>query len=384
MSIYRNILVSLLMIFAVSFFSACSADKKSTANELRVGIVAVTSGELFRKGSYIVTSARYAADKVNKDGGVDVGGVMHKVQLFPADSGGSAEIASKVALRLIEKDKVSAIVGGASSEVALAVAAVCEERDVPFITPVAGTNKLTSLKYSFRVSYTNKVQGKALALFVDKDLQKKNVAVLYSAGSPYSAELASYFRKDYEKIGGIVAAFESYDSGDREYKKQLKKIIESGAEILFMPNNTKKIQLQAAQARKMGFSGILMGGDSWDPIELERNKLFVDSYYADHWIPGLPIEGGAEFEKKFKKKNGAEPTELEALTYDAMMSLFAAVKEASSLNPIAIHDSLVDMPPFHGVTGTFAYNNNGDPDKDVIISTIRDGHIAVRDIIPVN
>ncbi len=346
--------------------------------------MAVTSGELFRKGNYVVTSARYAADRVNKDGGVDTGGKKYKVQLYPADSGGSAEIAAKVALRLIDKDKVSAIVGGASSEVALAVAAVCEEHDVPFITPVAGTNKLTSLKYSFRVSYTNKVQGKALARFVVKDLHKKTVGVLYSAGSPYSAELADYFKKNYEKVDGSVLAYESYGSGDREYKKQLKKIIDSGAEILFLPNNTKKVQLQAAQARKMGFKGILMGGDSWDPIDLERNKLFVDCYFADHWIPGLPIEGGAEFEDDFKKKNGAEPTELEALTYDAMMSLFAAVKEAGSLNPVAIHDSLVDMPPFHGVTGTFDYNNNGDPDKDVIISTIRDGHIAVRDIIPVN
>ncbi|WP_027723129.1 ABC transporter substrate-binding protein [Maridesulfovibrio zosterae] len=383
MILIKKILVPLLMILIVSFSIACTGDKKSAAPELKVGIVAVTSGELFRKGNYLMTAARYAADKVNKLGGINVGGAIHKVKLISADTGGRSEIAAKVAKRLIEKDKVAAIVGGTSSEVAMAVARVCEKYSVPFITPVAGTIQLTSLKYSFRVSYTNKVQSRALARFVATELHRKSVGVLYSAGAPYSTELASFFKKKYEKIGGKVTAFESYASGARKYKKQLKKILDSGAEILFLPNNTKKIQLQAAQARKMGFKGILLGGDSWDPIDLERNNLFMGSYFADHWVPGLPSNRSKEFEKDFKTKNGVEPTELEALTYDAMMSLFAAVKEVSSINSVAIHDGLISMPPFYGVTGTFDYNNNGDPDKDVIISTIRDGHIAVSNVIPV-
>ncbi|CCO23621.1 ABC transporter substrate-binding protein [Maridesulfovibrio hydrothermalis] len=375
------VLLILLTFIALVVLTGCSDKKKSAASELKVGVVAVTSGELFRKGNYIVTAARYAADKINKEGGVEFDDVLHFVKLYPADSGGSSEIAAKVAQRLIEKNKVSVIVGGAGSEVALAVAEVCERYSVPFITPVAGTNKLTSYKYSFRVCYTNAVQGEALAQFTRKSLQQKPVGILYSSGSPYSAELARYFKVDYERDGGKVVAYESYTAGDRGFNKQLKRIIESGAQILFLPNNTKKVQLQAAQARKRGFKGILMGGDSWDPVDLERNPLFANSYYTDHWISGLPIEGSAEFENDFKKKTGAEPTELEALTYDAMMSMFMAIKVAKSAAPVAIHDALVDMPPYHGVTGNFDYNNNGDPAKDVIISTIRDGHIEVSDII---
>ncbi|NDV26636.1 ABC transporter substrate-binding protein [Desulfovibrio sp. JC010] len=379
MNMYRFALVLLLSALLLSFCVGCS-DRKSDG-KFKVGVVAVTSGELFRKGNYIITAARYGADKINKDGGLELGGQSYKVKLFPADSNGEPEIAAKVTRRLIEKEKVSAIVGAASSKVALAVAEVCEEHKVPFITPVAGTNKLTSFKYSFRVSYTNTVQGEALALFAKKDLGQKDVGVLFDSGSPYSSELGRFFKEDYIKGGGRVVSFQSYAAGERKFSAQLKKIVESGAQILFLPNNTKKVQLQVAQARKMGFEGILMGSDSWDPIELQRNELFKNSYYTDHWIPGLPIKGAAEFEKDYKKKNGVDPSELEALTYDAVMSLFAGAKIAGTDNPVSIHDALVDMPPFHGVTGTFAYNNNGDPDKDVIISTFRDGHIAVQDII---
>ncbi|WP_320173160.1 ABC transporter substrate-binding protein [Maridesulfovibrio sp.] len=379
MKTYRFIPV--LFIFVLVFCLCAGCSDKKTSNEFKVGVVAVTSGELFRKGTYIVTAARYAADRVNKAGGLELAGEPHTVKLIPADSNGDPEMAAKVTLRLIEKDKVSAIVGAAKSKVALAVAKVCEEHKVPFITPVAGTNRLTSFKYSFRVSYTNTVQGEALARFAKKDLGHKDVGVLFASSSPYSAELARFFKEDYLKGGGRVVSFQSYVAGDRDFSKQLQKIIESGAQILFLPDNTKMVQLQVAQARKLGFKGILMGSDSWDPIELQRNPLFKNSYYTDHWIPSLPIEGVAEFEKDYKKANGVEPSELEALTYDAVNSLFDAAKIAGTDNPVAIHDALVDMPPFHGVTGTFDYNNNGDPDKDVIISTFRDGHIAVQDII---
>ncbi|WP_031480910.1 ABC transporter substrate-binding protein [Maridesulfovibrio frigidus] len=370
-----------LIIMMVSALGGCSGEKSASGPELRVGVIGVTSGELFRKGTYILAAARYAAEEVNAEGGVDISGVKHSVKLFPVDSGGTSEIATSMALRLIDQDKVSVIIGGASSAVALAIAKVCEEKKVPFITPVASTNKLTSYKYAFRVSYTNSVQAAALSRFVSDKLKSESVAVLYDADNTYSAELATLFKKDYSKRGGKVVAFESYPAGSREYDAQLKNIVAANPKILFLPNNTKKIQIQARQAIKLGFKGILLGGDSWDPVDLLRNDIFKNSYFTDHWFPGLPIPGSAKFEVDYKKKNGVDPTEMEALTYDAAMSVFAAIKKDHSDDPIAIHDGLVDMPPFAGVTGKFDYNNNGDPAKDVFISHLKDGHVVLADTI---
>ncbi|GKT30220.1 ABC transporter substrate-binding protein, partial [Aduncisulcus paluster] len=164
-----------VLLFALVFCLCAGCSDKKTSGEFKVGVVAVTSGELFRKGNYIVTAARYAAENVNKSGGLELGGEPYKVKLYPADT---------------------------KSNVALAVAKVCEEHKVPFITPVAGTNKLTSYKYSFRVSYTNTVQGEALALFAKNDLGHKDVGILFDSSSPYSAELARFFKEDYLKGGG--------------------------------------------------------------------------------------------------------------------------------------------------------------------------------------
>ncbi|WP_291325767.1 ABC transporter substrate-binding protein [Desulfovibrio sp. UCD-KL4C] len=370
-----------LTVLSIFFLWGCSGDTEKESSKLKVGVIAVTSGELFRKGSYVVTAVRYATDKVNAEGGIDISGVNHLVELYPADSGGSPEIAAQLAHRLIEKDKVSVIVGGVSSSVALAIADVCEKKKVPFITPVASTTKLTKFKYSFRVSYTSSVQAAAIATFVSKDLNREPVAVLYGADNPYSVELATLFKKNYENDGGAVIALAHYPQGAREYGKQLKKIIATHPKILFLPNNTKKIQIQAMQARQLGFKGTFLGGDSWDPVDLLRNKVFNNSYFTDHWFPGLSIAGSAKFEADYKKKNGVDATEVEALSYDAVMSLFVAVKYANSTNPVAIREGLIDMPPYAGVTGKFDYNNNGDPDKDVFISNIKNGKVILSNTI---
>lgn len=373
-----HLCLTVLMVFLLG---GCSGDKVEKNAKLKVGVIAVTSGELFRKGSYVVTAVRYATGKVNAEGGIVISGVNHLIDLYPADSRGSDEVATQLANHMIDKEKVSAIIGAVDSSVALAIADVCEKKKVPFITPVASTTKLTKFKYSFRVSYTNSIQAAAIATFVSSSLKRESVAVLYGADNPYSVELATLFKKNYQDEGGTVVAFENYPQGAREYSKQLKRIITAHPKILFLPNNTKKIQIQAIQARQLGFKGILLGGDSWDPVDLLRNDVFKNSYFTDHWFPGLPIPGAADFEADYKKKNGVEATEVEALAYDAAMSLFAAVKFAHSTDPVAIREALIDMPPYSGVTGTFDYNNNGDPDKDVFISNLRNGHVVLSDTI---
>lgn len=368
----------LAIVFTLSC-AGCSGDGEN--NELRVGLLAVSSGELFRKGGYISRGASLAAEKVNAQGGVKVEDSRIKVRLVFADSGDNPDIASRAALKLIEDEHVDAIVGAIFSPVAVAAAGICEKKRIPLITPSAGTRRLTPLKYVFRVSYTNRVQGKALAIFAAGHFNKEPVAVLFAGNHSYSCELSEYFRKDYEKLGGSIAAFVSYPPGIRQYKEQMEQVADSDAKVLFLPGNTKKVQIQAAQARKAGFEGALLGGDSWDPVELARNPLFAGSYFADHWRPGLPVPESVEFEKEFYKKNNVLPTELEALSYDAVMSLFAAVNYGGSTDPSDIRDSLSEMPPYRGVTGKFDYNNSGDPEKDVFISRLEANGTVLSEII---
>lgn len=361
----------LLLIISSLLLIQVGCTKNRGEKEFRVGLLAVSSGELFRKGGYVSRGASLAVEKVNAQGGLKVGDSRVKIRLIFADSGGNPEMTSKAVKRLIDREHVKAIIGPVFSPGAISAAKVCELKKIPLISPSAGTSRLTPFKYAFRVSYTTKVQSESLAAFTVQTLKKAPVAILFAKENAYSSEMAKSFRSDYEKRGGSIAAFIPYTSGEREFFKQMKIIANSKAEILFLPGNTKKVQIQAAQARMAGFKGILLGSDSWDPVELAGNPVFVDSYFTDHWRPGLPIKESIAFEKSFYKKNSTLPTELEALSYDALMSLCAAVEYCNSLDSIDIRNALSEMPLYKGVTGKFDYNDNGDPKKDVIFSQIK-------------
>jgi branched-chain amino acid transport system substrate-binding protein len=365
------------IVFCILIASGCS--KSSDKNELRVGLLAISSGELFRHGLYVSRGATLAADEINSRGGIKIGKRQVKIKIFHANSGNNKAITTKAVKELIDSDKVHAVIGPVGSSAAIFAASICNAKKIPLISPSAGTSKLTPLKYAFRVSYTSRIQSKILSQFAATVLGKEPVAVLYAKNSDYSSEMANFFCSEYRKSGGIITAQLSYNSDDREFSPQMKKIIESGAGILFMPSNTKEVQIQAAQARMSGYKGVFLGSDSWDPVDLVRNPVFMGSYFTDHWRPGLKIKKSVEFEKAFYAKNSCEPTELEALSYDAMMSLCAAVEYCGSTKGKAIRKALSEMPVYSGVTGKFSYNDHGDPNKDVLISEIMpDGSIESR------
>lgn len=366
-----------LFIVILLLLSGCSNAKEP--RELKVGLLAVSSGELFRMGGYLSRGAMLAVDEINNKGGLNVSGKKVQIRVFHADSGNNAEITEMAVKDLIASDGVSAIVGPVISEAAISAAGVCEQKRIPMITPSAGTSKLTPLKYSFRVSYTSKIQSKVLSDFVSTTLKGKTVAILFEADNPYSSEIAHDFCENYEQGEGSVVAFIPYKSGQREFPKEMAQIVKSKAGILFLPSNTKQVQLQAAQARAAGFKGTFLGSDAWDPVDLARNPVFKRSFFTDHWRPGLPFEKSRKFEKDFYKKNSVKPTEIEALSYDAMKSLCAAVEYCNSIKPTKIRKALAQMPAYDGVTGKFSYNNHGDPDKDVLLSEIMpDGSVESR------
>ena len=62
-----------------------------------------------------------------------------------------------------------------------------------------------------------------------------------------------------------------------------------------------------------------------------------------------------------------------ALGYDAMMLLTDAIKRANSTHREKIREAIANTSSFKGVTGVIDFNDNGDPEKNVIFMEIRDG-----------
>ena len=194
---------------------------------------------------------------------------MYKIQIVPYDTKGDSTEAVNVAKRLTSQDKVLAVVGPQGSGEAIPIAPIMNEAKVPCVASTATNPKVTVTEsgqvnaYMFRACFLDPYQGKVSAYFAYNTLAKRNAAIFMTIDDPYSTGLAQYFKESFEKDGGKVVATESYTSGEKDFRSPLTKIKNAKPDVIFIPAYYNDVALIAKQARDLGITQLLLGGDGW-------------------------------------------------------------------------------------------------------------------------
>src|SRR3990172_6895714 len=124
--------------------------------------------------------------------------------------------------KLINQDKVIAVLGEVASSRSLAAAPICQEAKIPMITPSSTNPKVTQVgDFIFRVCFIDPFQGEVMAKFAYNTLKIKRAAILRDIKNDYSVGLADYFKDIFTKLGGQIVADESYSEGDIDFRAQL-------------------------------------------------------------------------------------------------------------------------------------------------------------------
>lgn len=356
----------------------CSDPGPEDAGELRVGLIATMSGELFRYGHDAMEAARFAVREANDQGGVPLGPGVNapraRVRLYTEDSRHDPEAAIQAAQRLLDKDRVSAVIGPAFSSLADEVARQAQKQRVPMITPFATLNNLTRGRdFVFRIPDPNAAQGRALACYAANTLNANSAAVLYDASNVYSEELDSVFTESFTAQGGRLTANTAYGAGERSFRGPLKTILAGDPDVVFLPNTYKAVMMQVSLLRRLGYDKTILGGDSWKGREIEGLPEFENTVFIDHWFRGMPTPGNREFTAAYERELRHPPTEMAALTYDAFGALFTAARAARSTDPEAIATALVSMDAYAGVTGTLDFTKEGDPVSEIFLVRLENG-----------
>ncbi|OJT17753.1 ethanolamine utilization protein EutJ [Archangium sp. Cb G35] len=314
-----------------------------------------------------------AVAEANAAGGVK--GKKLEVRVY--DSQGRPEEAAQAATRLISHDKVSVILGEAASTNSMAMAEKAQAAGVPMITPTS-TNPAVTRKgdYIFRVCFIDPFQGFVMAKFARENLKLNRVAVLQDNKSDYSVGLTGVFSRKFSEMGGAIVANESYSKGDTDFRAQITAFKQARPEALFVPGYYTDVGLIARQARELGLSVPLLGGDGW-----ESDKLFElggtaleGSYYSNHYSVNNPDARVQEFIAKYKAAHGgALPDSVAALAYDAAKLAIDAMKRAPDLSRASIRDAIAATKDFPGVGGTINLDKNRDAVKEAVILQVEGG-----------
>jgi branched-chain amino acid transport system substrate-binding protein len=340
---------------------------------IKVGEYASLTGKEAAFGQSSHKGTLLAIEEINAKGGV----LGKKLELIFEDNQSKGTESATIATKLITRDKVVALLGEVASGRSLEAAPICQEKQIPMISPSSTNPKVTEVgDYIFRVCFTDPFQGKLIANFAKDFLKVKRVAMLTDVGLPYSVGLAQYFKEPFLAGGGSIIMEKNYTSGDKDFKAQLTAIKALNPEAIFIPGYYTEAAQIAQQARQLGITVPLFGGDGWEaPALIKIGKQAMEgNYFSTHYSAENATPNVQEFVKKFKAKNKNEvPDAMAALGYDAVMVLADGIKRAGTTDGPKLREALAATKDFDGVAGKTTFDANRNVSKSAVIITIKDG-----------
>ncbi len=303
-----------------------------------------------------------------------------KVELIVVDNKTDKVEAANAVKRLVERDKVVAVIGTYGSSLAMAGGEVAEAAGIPMMG-TSCTNPLVTQgkKFVFRACFIDPFQGAGAATYAVKNLNMKKAALLVDVSNDYCVGLASFFKQSYKKLGGEIVSELMYNSGDQDFTAQLTEIISKKPDILFIPADFAEGAIIMKQARELGAEFQIMGGDAMDNPEIVKIGGDAVEGFIHTTFPYDPSmtdmsDIAKTFTENWKKANpDKDPNVNAALGYDSYMLVANAIKTAGSTDPVAIRDALAKTKGFPGVTGSKTINETHDAESPVGIVQIKDG-----------
>lgn len=309
-----------------------------------------------------------------------------KIEYVLVDNKSDKVEAANAATRLIDKEKVVAIIGPAISGSMLSAGPICEEKKVPQISATS-TNPLVTQdkKYSFRATFIDSYQGLAAAQYAYEDLGAKSVAILSDIAQDYCVALGNFFKEAYEKLGGEVLTVQHCKTGDQDFSAQLTTIMNLNPDLIYLPNYYTEIALICRQARDLGYEGKILGGDGSDAPELiDIGGDAVEGFYftAHGDTEKALTEIGQKYFDAYRAKFNKEPGVFGALAADCYLIIVDAIKRANSFDPEKIAAAIEDTKDLEVTTGKITIEK-GDALKPVVVKQVQGGKAKLLGTIEV-
>ena len=345
---------------------------------MKLGLLAPLGGEVPAFGQSTVEGVQLAVNEWNARGGV----LGRPIELLIEDSKCDADPAVNAANKLIDQDGVKYLVGEVCSRASIPVSEIANARGVVQISPTS-TNKAVTVdaegstkQFIFRACFIDAFQGEVMARF-GNSRGFKNAFILYDESNEYSRGLAEAFEASFTGMGGAIAGKETYVSTDQDFSAILRKVQDSGADMLFLPDYYNIVNLVGAQAKGMGITIPIMGGDGWDASNLD--VAAVDGgFYSNHYDPAdtRPIvqEWLVRYGAAYKDPDGNPkvPDAVATLAYDATNLLLAAIEKAGVDDPARVAEVMAGIK-FDAVSGTITFDAQHNPVKNAVVIGIAGG-----------
>ncbi len=342
-----------------------------------------SAADTIKIGGFLPMTGAVAAYGQDANNGIKIAMEMKptvlgkKVEFVVADTKSDKIEAANAMSRLIEKDKVIAVIGEMISGNTMAGAPIAEKAKIPVVSPTA-TNPLVTQgkKYTFRVCFIDPVQGDIAAKYAVNNLKAKKAALIVDKSQDYCVGLAKFFKDAFTKLGGQVVAETFCVTEDKDFSAQLSTIKAANPDIIYAPNYYSPVALFTKQARELGVKASVLTGDGAQADELIQigGKEVEGVSLTGHFhVKAATTQLAKDFIPRFQKKYNAEPSAFHALGADAYFVLLDAITRSKSTKGEAIRAALATTKNFEAISGKLSIGEDGNAVKPMVINIVKGG-----------
>jgi branched-chain amino acid transport system substrate-binding protein len=318
----------------------------ASGDVIKIGAALPMTGGLASFGPMIESGYQQLVDDVNADGGIEIDGQSHQLELIVRDSESDSTKVAEASRSLVLDDGVVALLGSVTPPLQVPASTVAEAEQIPFVgtlTPVqswlAGNPEGWNYAWNF---FFDEEQMTELQYEV-ADLAETNKKVaLFTDNAEDGTVFNAMWTDKADEYGYEIAYSATFPIGTADFTSYINELKASGAEVLMaqmIPPDAMALwkQLKAAGVGlKVAFAEKAASTSAW-PGEL--GEIAEGTMITDWYLAGDPK--GAELMEQFSAEVGANPEAGAAvIAYSAAMILVEAIERAGSTDPDAINEEI--------------------------------------------
>ncbi len=353
-----------------------------------VGCLLPLTGKFANYGNMALESIILASGVFNPESSTPI-------KLIVKDTKSNPETASEAVIELFTEDRVIGIIGPMGSTTALEAAKEAQKLGLPILTLTQRDGITEAGDYVFRNFLTALMQIKALVKYSIRNLGMTSFAILYPEDN-YGIEMMNIFWNEVLLLGGEIRGVESYSTKKTDFGDEIKSLtglnFQEGEgetegkepkpvidfDALFIPDSYKRVSMIAPQLAFYDATGIqLLGTNAWNSPELLKmdtehleGSIFVDGFFSNSYLPAV-----RSFIDHFYVAYGREPSDMEALAYDAASIVAGILRDNNIEVRDDLRDNMLQIKDYPGITGKTSFLKEGDVQKSLYVLMVKNNEI---------
>ena len=336
---------------------AVSGTAGSATAQVKVGAVLSASGPASFLGDPERKTLDLYVEDINRQGGVN----GQKLQLVIYDDGGDANAARTFATRLVEEDKVAAMVGGTTTGTTLAMIPGFEDAQIPFISLAGAVQIIEPVrKWVFKTPHTDRMACEKI--FDDLKRRKLTTVALISGTDAFGKSMRDQCVAVAPKAGITIAYEETYGPADSDMTPQLTKIKAAtgiqavvcagfGQGPAIVTRNYRQLGIEYPLYQSHGVASkqfVGLAGAAANGVRLPAAALLVANKLPDSDRQKPVVVG---YQNTFETKTGQSVSTFGGHAYDGLMILVEAAKRAGGFDSGKLRDEIERTKTYVGTGG---------------------------------